>query len=304
MKMIGGCSEKVQVLKETTYNDGGLAGEEVFGVTKKFEWKTETSTQQQYGLETDGPGATANTDGVLLVSGTHEWELTDGREFEAILGTLGDGTGTFSLSLAKTLPSYSVKAVDDTGTFVIVSGIKYSKFTLALARGEDPILVTADWLGKAVSNTGTFTPSVSTVEPLMYLDGVFKVDSTNQTGVETINIEIDRAVQPRRFLEETAVGSRRLISALIEGPLLLAFNGNMTAKREVLEEIWGGTSMTDTRSDKDIVLTIARGSMGFILTLTGGRYISSGRILEKEQEVALSDFAGVGLSISGTGSYA
>ena len=54
-----------------------------------------------------------NTDGVILVSGSHEWELTNGREFEAILGTVTEGAGSFSLDVAKTLPSYSVKAVDD-----------------------------------------------------------------------------------------------------------------------------------------------------------------------------------------------
>jgi hypothetical protein len=301
---ISGCSDKIQILKETTYADGGLAGEKVFGVTKRFEWKTETSTQQSYGLETDGPQATVNTDGVLLVSGTHEWELTNGREFEAILGAIVEGGGTFSLDVNKTLPSYSAKVVDDSGSFNLISGIKYSKFTLDLARGEDPIKITAEWIGKQIENTGSFTPTVTTVEPLMYLDGYFEIDSTKQIEVEDFSLEIDRACQGRRFIENTATGSRRLINSIIEGPLALAYSGNMGAQREVLEEIWGGGSMQDTRSDKTIVLNISRGSMGLTLTLSGGRHISSGRILEKEQEVSLMDFAGLGLDISGTGTYA
>jgi hypothetical protein len=296
-------SEKIMVLKETTYGDGGLTGEKVFGVTKKFEWKTETSTQQHYGLETTGPQATVNTDGVLQLTGTHEWELTDGREFEAILGTLAQITGTFSLNVATTLPSYSVKVVDDSGSFNIIKGIKYSKFALNLARGDDPISISTEWVGKTIESTGTFTPTASTVEPLMYLDGYLKLSTTNQTEVETINLEIDRKCQGRRFIESTAAGSRRLISAILEGPLSLAYNGSMGAQRDVLEEIWGGSSLTDTRTDKNVVLHIGRGTMALTLTLTGGRHISSGRILDKTQEVSLMDFAGVGLDISGTGSY-
>lgn len=298
-----GCSDKVQILKEVTYADGGIFGEKVFGVTKRFEWKTEASTQQSYGLETDGPGATVNTDGVLVVSGTHEWEFTDGRELEAITGTFSQATGNFTLDITKVLPSYSAKVVDDSGSFNIIKGIKYSKFSINLVRGEDPVTITAEWIGKSIGDTGTFTPTAATVEPLMYLDGHFSLDGTNQTEVEDFTLEIDRACQGRRFMESTASGSRRLISAIIEGPLTLAYSGNMGAQREVLEEILGGAAMTDTRSDKNLVLFLSRGTTALRLTMTGGRHISSGRILEKEQEVSLMDFAGVGLDISGTGTY-
>lgn len=302
----GGIADKIQVLEEATYADGGVTGEKVFGVTKRFEWKAETSTQQSYGLETDGPQPTVNTDGVLVVTGTHEWELTDGREFKAILGTLTDGTGTYSLDVAKTLPSYSIKAVDEAGDnkYVIIKGIKYSKFTLELARGEDPIKVTAEWIGKTIENTGTFTPTVASVEPLMYLDGHFTLGSTAQTELEDISIEIDRACQGRRFIENTAANSRRLISAVIEGPLSISYSGNMAAQRAVLEEVLGNTTIQDTRSDKNVTVRVGRGSMSLNLAMTGGRHTTSGRVLEKTQEVALMDFAGVCLDISGTGSYA
>lgn len=302
-----GISDKIKINKETTYADGGAGAEKVFGVTKKFEWKAETGVAQSYGLETAGPQATVNHDGVLSVSGTHEWELTDGREFEAILGTLSDGTGTFSLDVANALPSYTAKVVDETaltGTYVAISGIKYSKFSLKLARGEDPITITADWIGKTIANTGSFTPTVSSVEPLMYLDGFFQIDSAKQTEVEDFTLEIDRKCVGRRFMEDTTAGSRRLISAIVEGPLTLTYNGNMAAKRKVIEEIWGSTTLQDTRSDKTILLHVGRGSMNLNLSITGGRHASAGRILEKTQEVSLMDFNGIGIDISGTGSYA
>jgi len=300
---ISGITDKIQVLKESSFGDGGAAGENVFGVTKRFEWKTETSTQQSYGLETNGPQATVNTDGVIMLSGTHEWELTDGREFEAIMGTGTYAGGTFSLDIADALPSYSIKVVDDASNFLIIKGLKYTKFSVELARGEEPIKIVADWIAKTVENTTSFTPTVATVEPLVYLDGFFSLGGTNQTEVEDFTLEIDRRCQGRRFIENTAAGSRRLISAIIEGPLALAYNGNMAAQRAVLEEIWGNTSLQDTRSDKNLVLKCERGSTALQLSITGGRHISSGRILEKEQEVSLMDFSGVGLDISGTGSY-
>ena len=303
----GGISDQIQVLKETTYDDGGLTGEKVFGVTKRFEWKQETSTQQSYGLETSGPGATANTDGVILTTGTHEWELTDGREFEAIFGTLADpAAGTFSLDVATTLPSYTVKVIDSAAdnTKLAIQGIKYTKFSLQVARGDEPVKVVADWVGKRIIATTTFTPTVATVEPLMFLDGCVSFGGTFQTEVEDITLEIDRKVVPRRFIESTTAGSRRLPSAAIEGNLVLTYNGNMGAQREVIEQIWGADSLVDVRSDQNILLRLYRGKTQLNLTMTGGRMVTTGRILEKEAEVALMDFAGVGLDITGTGSYA
>lgn len=303
MANISGISDKIQVLKEVTYADGGVFGEKVFGVTKRFEWRADTSTQQSYGLETTGPGACSNTDGVLQMTGTHEWEFTDGRELEAILGT-GTGTGgKFTLDVANSLPSYSVKVVEDSTNYSVIKGIKYSKFSINLTRGEEPITITADWFGKEIVTTTSFTPTCATVEPLMYLDGCFAITGTYQTGIEDFTLEIDRACQPRRFMEQTSALSRRLISEIIEGPLAITYNGNMASKRKVLEEIWGGGSIADVRSDKTLSLHIGRGSTELDLTITGMRHNTSGRILEKTQEVSLMDFSGVGLDISGTGTY-
>lgn len=302
----GGVSDKVKILKEATFADGGTAGEKVFGCTQKFEWKIETSTNQNYALEVEGPSASNNTDGVQLVSGTHEWLFTDGRELEAITGTFSQGSGTFTLDVTNALPSYSVQVVDESSadTYLKIIGLKYTKFSIQLARGDEPIKIIADWFAKDVQSSGTFTPTSPTVEPLVYLDGAYGLGTgTYQTEVEDITLEIDRAIQPRRFIEQTASGSRRLISALIEGPLSITFNGNMTAQREVLEELWGGSSMTDVRSDKNMFLKMERGTTALVLTVTGGRHVSGGRILEKTQEVALMDFAGVGLDISGTGTF-
>ena len=301
----GGISDKIQILKETTYGDGGLTGEKVFGVTKRFEWKTETSTQQSYGLETAGPGATVNTDGVLLYTGIHEFEFTNGRALEAIMGTINEGTGTFSVAIANRLPSYSAKVIDEAGDNkkLIIKGIKYSKFSIQLIRGEEPIKIVADWVAKTIENTTTFTPTVSTVEPLVFLDGYFQTGTTAQAEVEDITLEIDRAVVVRRFIEQTAAGSRRLISEALEGPLVITYNGNMAAQRAVLEHIWDGETLQDIRSDRNIILNLSRGSTGITLTATGGRHVTSGRVLEKEAEVSLMDFAGVGLAISGTGTF-
>jgi hypothetical protein len=299
--VISGISDKVQVLKETSYGDGGAAGEKVFGITEKFEWRVDTHSAQVYGLESAGPGATANSDGVLEVSGSHEWLVTDGRELEGIMGTL-TGTGTYTLALAVALPSYSVKAVEDDSNFVIIKGIKYGKMSVSMAR-DQPIKITAEWTGKTVETTTTFTPTVTAKEPLMYLDGYFKVATTNQTGVEDLNLEITRVLNPRRFVESTAANSRRLISSLVEGPLTLTYSGTMAAQRAVLQEIWGSTSIQDVRTDKAMSILVARGTVSFTLALTGCRHVTMGRPMEKNQEISLCDFSGVALSLSGTGTY-
>lgn len=297
-----GCSDKIQVKKETTYGDGGIT-DKVFGITKSFNWKVETSTQQQYGLETNGPEATKNTDGVISISGTHEWELTNGQCFEAITGSYA-GTSPYTFSVSPTLPSYSIYVAEGSTTYNIIKGVKYTKFAIKLARGEDPITVTADWIGKTIETTGTFTPTTGSYEPLMYLDGYFTLGSTAQTEVEDFTLEIDRKCQGRRFIESTASGSRRLISTILEGPLVISYSGNMAAKRAVIEEIWGSTTLQDTRSDKNVVLYCGRGTQQLLITVTGGRHISSGRTLQKDQEVSIMDFAGVGINVTGSGTYA
>lgn len=300
----GGISDKIQVLKETAFGDGGAAGEKVFGVTRIFTWAVDTQTTQNYGLETSGPQGTCNTDGTMLVSGTHEWELTDGRELEAVMGTLVDSDPDFTLDVADALPSYSVKAVDEASDskFIIIKGLKYSKITVSLTRDET-ILFTADWFGQTIEDTTTFTPTVTTICPLTFLDGYFQSGTANVGEVDSITLEIDRQCQPQRFIEQTASGSRRLISDIIEGPLAIAFNGTVGAQRETLEEVWGGSTLQDVRTDKDMHLIIGRGTSALELDITGGRYTTTGRTLEKSAEVALQDFSGVGLDISGTGTY-
>jgi hypothetical protein len=311
MAAYSGITDSIQILKETTFADGGLAGEKVFGATKRFEWKAETSTTQTFGLETIGPTASNNHDGVLSYTGSHEFDFTDGRVFEAILGTIAQGTGTFSLSVANTLPSYSVKVVDEYGQNLIIKGLKYTKFALNLARGEEPVKITADWIAKTIENSsGTFTPTVPNIEPLMYLDGALVLSGTYQSDVEDITLEIDRKCQGRRFLEQTTAGTRRLITEIIEGTLTVAYNGNMTAQREVIKQVWGSSALTDTRIDGTLSIRMARpvtvstGSYSALnLNVTGARHISTGRVLEKEAEVSMMDFAGIGISITGTGTY-
>lgn len=296
----GGISNKIQVLEETTYADGGLTGERVFGVTRSFEWREETSTVQSHALESGSANPQFNIDGVILVTGTHVFEFTDGRAYKAILGAQS-GTSTFTLTTANTLPSYSVKAVNGS-EFVIIKGIKYSKFSVALSRGET-IIVTAEWTGKVVEETTTFTPTVAGIEPLVYLDGRYTLGSTAQTEIDSITLEVSRVLSPRRFIEATTTGNRRLITQIIEGVQSIAFNGLQAAKIDILREINGAATVQDVRTDKNVVLTMSRGTSALTLTVTGGRYLSTGRSFQKDDEVAVQEFAGVGLTIVGTGTY-
>lgn len=301
-----GISDKIQVLEETTYGDGGAAGEVVLGSTQKFDWKVETSSQKIFGLECSGIGGSHNVDGVMAVTGSHEFLLTDGRALKAILGSTPVNTGgSYTLDVTNALPSYSVKVVDDSADSkrLIISGLKYTTFSIQLSLGE-PITISADWIAKSIDDQASdFTPTCPTVEPLVYLDAYFGISGTEQTGVENLTIDINRNVQPKRFIENTTTGKRRLITNLIEGNLDVTFNGAMTAKRSIIEEVWGGSSVTDVRTDKDFSFVADRGDTNMTLTLSTGRVISLGRTLEKTQEVSLVEFSGNVLDISGTGSY-
>jgi hypothetical protein len=302
-----GVTDKIQVLKETAFGDGGAGGEFIMGVTRRFEWTVDTATVQTYALESSGPQANYNIDGIFSVSGSHEIELTHGKVFEAIMGTLGGTSTNFTLAVANTLPSYAVKVIDsDAGVedYAIIKGLKYTKFSVALTRDET-IVITAEWLAKTIEDTSTFTPTVSTMEPMVYLDGYFQVGGSSVSGIDNVTVEINRNGVARRFIEQTTTGNRRLISCIIDGPLNLTFNGQQIGDRSVLEELWGQTgSVADTRTNKTLNLVMARGSTNVTnLAITGGRYVSATRAMAKDEEVILQDFAGVGLGITGTGTY-
>jgi hypothetical protein len=296
-----GITQKIQVLKETSYGDGGAAGEKVFGATKSFEWREDTATVQTYDLESGLATPNKNVDGVRIITGSHEWALTDGHEFEAILGTIS-GTTSFTLSEALTVPSYGVKVVDGDG-FRIIKGLKYGKFALAIARDEI-VTIKAEWTAKSIEETTTFTPTLTTTEPLTFMDGYVKLGTTAQTDIEAFSVEISRVLSPRRFIESTSAGSRRNISAIIEGKRTTTFSGTQGAKTDLIKEIYGGATPADTRADKTIQLIFARtGSSALTLNLTGSRYTTLGRTMSKDDEVAVGEFGGVCLTVSGSGTY-
>ena len=283
-----GISNKIQVLKETAYDDGGEAGEKVFGVTKSFSWRSETTTVQSYGLETDGPQATVNIDGVLVFSGTHEFELTTGKVFEAILG---DITGD-DVRVTKVLPSYAVKAVDEGGETerqILISGIKYSKFSVNIARGS-PITVTADWVGRKIVNTGTFNPTEATVEPLIAEDAYILTGTAPESGLDNVTLEIDRGSEGVRFLEATTSGNRRLISKVIEKILAITANGAFTGQRSILEKTFGSTTIQDLRTDENQTIKIKRGDIEIDINLTGARTIMAEADYNKENDLSLINF--------------
>jgi hypothetical protein len=301
-----GVSDKIQILKETTYGDGGGAGEVVFGVTRTFQWRMETNSAKRWALESAGPGATFHTDGVMLVSGTHEWELNDGREFEAIIGTMSSGANNFSITAANSLPSYSVKVVEDAenSTFGIIKGLKYTKFTISASRDGGAIMVTGDWLARTYETTTTFTPTVATVEPLTDLHTFITIGTTAQTEVDAITFSIDRKGVARRFIEQTSSNEKRLISQIKDGVLDVTFDGAAAVKRSWIQQVWGSTSLQDTRTDTTFKFSVERGNSKFYLMCTNNaRVLSAERTLDKEAEIALLQYAGSALGVVATGSY-
>lgn len=300
----GGISDKLQIFEEATY-DAGSGTEVVFGKTVNFSWDAEASVEQNHALEADGPQANFNIDGVVNITGTHEWELTDGRELKAIMGALPTNTGgEFVLDISKVLPSYAIKAIneDAENENVLITGVKYGEATITFNRDE-PITISANWTGRRLVETGSFTPTVATNEPMVYLDGSVSVSGVAQTGVDNVSLTINRNIVARRFIEDTTVGERRYISRLIEGALSITLDGAQTANKSVIERIWGGGSMQDVRTDVPLVMKAAQGARELELTLSGTRFTNVSRTLDKQQEVALNEFSGVALDIDGEGTF-
>jgi hypothetical protein len=303
--MQSGISDIILSYKEASFGAGvSGATQKTFGYTQLFEVNIDTNTTQWRSLENDSALPAGNVDGVFSVAGRHEWYPTDGREFEAFLGSLTDGgAGSFTLAHTKTLPSWAHKVFLNASEWGVVDGVKYGNTTITIARGDTPVLVSSQWFGRHVTDGSTFTAVPPTRNPFIYLDASFTKGGSAYADIENLVFEVQRVLSPRRLIRSTSAGSKRLITEIVEGSANILVSGTLSARKDVIDELRGGTSLVDVRTDKNLVVTLGNSTNTLVLTITGGRFTTGKRVLEKTQEIAMMDFAGVGLTIAGSGTY-
>ncbi len=302
MTVKSGIIEEVEMMKETTFGDGGLAGSVEFGYIKKLSWSADANTTANYSADGDHKPNTL-TDGVLSFTGSLDWDLTDGRELECIFGKLTDaGSGTFTLATANVLPSYGFYGILDSANNAQGLGFKFSKVTITGSR-NNKITVSADILGQNVETSSeTITPQTPTVKQFVDLDAKVTIDGGKAVDLEDFSIIIDRACEGRRGIEDVSTDERRLITSIIEKNLSVSGSATAIAKKEIFEAILGGTTIEDHRKPSNIVLTIGNDTNTLVLTINGLVTVGN-RDSGAEDDLVTFSFDLLGKSIAGSGTY-
>lgn len=296
-----GISEKVEILKETAFDDGGAGGATEFGYITKLGYTTDAHVKANY--STDGQ-AYPNTlvDGVLDFTGSLNWDLTDGRELTGILGTLTDaGSGSFSIATANTLPSYSFKAIVSSDQNVHGKGMKFSNMKLNASR-DSKITMSGDFVARQVIELATsVTPQTPTEKPFVDLDLSVTIDGGTAVDLEDISLSIDRGSIGRRGIEDTTAGERRLISSIISTKGIVTGSATAIGKKEIFESVLGGSTLTDYRSNANVVVTIGNGTNTLVFTIPA-RLSTTGKDIGAEDDllVVTFDFIGTTPTVSGT----
>lgn len=268
-----------------------------FGWIQNFKWNSDASTQKMAHLN-GSVNYAANVDGVESVSGSLEWGITSGLEFEYLMGAIS-GTGPYAITQSYPLPSMSVQAQYNTSTVIKILGLVFQKFNIQLSK-EQWVKCTADWIARSWSYAaGTVTPYTPTDDPFTYLDGYLTVGGTNFASLTDLTIEVDMKTEALRGIESVSASDRRLATGYVSK--ITDINLNLTA--EVINEVelnkyLGGSSIQDSRADVTAVLNLALGSRAIAITLTGVRLNNIGGESPADGEVRTIDTAGSALSIA------
>lgn len=200
---------------EATYNATPVQGSQtfLFGLTPdeialpdpEIDWRSHRSA---------GYGADVHvlTEGPRTLAGSIPIVLQDGRILKYVLGACADsGAGTpytHAITTAETLPSMIVEAVwnDGTNDFLrYYTGCKCSGATIsAEEEGELKCNVGIEAaLAAASANTKSDLGTLATTNPYMFYEGVCTFWGTAFARVQNFEIDIKRALKPRRYIQST-----------------------------------------------------------------------------------------------------
>lgn len=201
--------------EETAFNEAAVQGSQafLFGLTPdevalpdpEVDWRAHRSA---------GYGADIHvlTEGPRTLAGTIPIVLQDGRILKYVLGACAD-TGapsvyTHTMTTAETLPSMCIEAVWNDGTADFLryyTGCKCSGATLsAEEEGELKCSVGIEAaLAAASANTKSDLGTLATTNPYMFYEGVCTFWGSAFARVQNFEIDIKRALKPRRYIQST-----------------------------------------------------------------------------------------------------
>lgn len=301
-----GATDQAAVTKETSYASGVSGGSELaYYHSQIVSWDENASVNSYYALEDPTGLPHDHIDGLVLVTGRHEWLLTDGREFELITGSMTDDeSSSFTLDWSLDRPSFALQATDDDTDYVELQGCKYTRVTISASK-DDPLLrVSADFSARQVVDGSSFTPTKPSTKPLAMTNASLTLGGS-AFSVDDASFEFEIPVNAYRDVSSQSTGEKRLITSLLPQAARIRITGTVSARRSLAEKLWGGSSMQDDRSseDADLVFSAANSTNTLDLTFTDVRITSYGRVLDQEADLAQMTFEAEALDVSGSGTY-
>lgn len=199
---------------EATFNATPVQGDQdlLFGLTPdeidlpdpEVDWRPHRSA---------GYGADIHvlTEGPRTLAGSIPIVLQDGRILKYVLGACANTGGpvyVHTITTAETLPSIIIEAVwnDGTNDFLrYYTGCKCSGATLS-AEEEGALKCNVGIeaaLAAASANTKTDLGTLATTNPYMFYEGTCSFWGTTFARIQNFEIDIKRALKPRRYIQST-----------------------------------------------------------------------------------------------------
>lgn len=299
----GNISDKIEIKKEATW--AGTVGAAVkFGINNLWSYNGDTNSETYPDI--DGSLLSKGIyDKALSFSGDYNCIVTDARYIlEAILGTLTEDAGAYTVTSSITQPSYNVVFNSTNTQNLEANGVMFNTLTFS-ANKDDLIRANGSWLCKEIKKTSTAisTGSITSNKPFTYLGGYVKIGST-ELDLDSFEFSLDRRLVARRGIENIATNEKRLITSITSGGKLgITFTGSGPASIVYLEQLFGGATLTDYRTDATIVMDwVSPDGLSFVITIVGAITVNSKEI-NPDADIAMMNFSGIGHTITGAGVY-
>ncbi len=258
-----------------THNlDGVVMGEEstqgvaatvfdivTFGHINNFTYTPEDNVLQVKGIR---GGASQhiyskNVDLLHTITGSITFMPIDLKFLQYVAGGYAEATD-YTVTSTKLVPtSLTAKANYDNTNLMQIRGIVLSNLKLAVT-DESIVSVTCDWVGYTEEKlTGQVTYVEPTVEPLTYLDTVFKF-GTQEWNLSSVNISIAGGIGSKRGIASIVPGSKRIIKQIYRSGVYapsLDGVGNIEDADDEIDLYNGGTTPQDVRVDVDVTITFS-----------------------------------------------
>jgi len=282
-----GISDAVLFGKETTFGTEASTYDIDIPYIQSFSWTVDFSVKQIASLGA-GVKYVANIDGVKSISGSMEWLVADGSEFEMMLGASTVESGTRTITIANTLPSYSAKAQKDATNALKFLGLKFGSLSLSIAKGEE-FRASADWVAKSITKVAENVSQTSpTAEPFIFTQGTVKIGGTVVAGVDTIRISLTRDIEGVRGIEDA--GSDE-VSAIVEKMAKITFTSTIQVTDQ---DLWDTIA---NRTDTTLDLVFTNGTKTLTVSLTGVRISRYAQEASAEADVRTYDLDGSALDM-------